>query len=178
MSFRPKDHSADKACKTCGLVKSAENFYSTRRTGNRAHLQPYRVPNCIPCHNKIASERKKSIGHEWHIIENARKQKWIDANPEHVRIKSKITNLKKFNLTIEDYEKLKKDQNNVCAICKKPERQTKIKTKEIKDLAVDHCHKTGKIRGLLCFACNGSLGKFEDSIELLQSAIDYLKRHK
>jgi hypothetical protein len=45
-------------------------------------------------------------------------------------------------------------------------------------LAVDHCHKTGKIRGLLCPECNLGIGKFEDNPEYLKSAVEYLKKHK
>ena len=58
-------------------------------------------------------------------------------------------------------------QNHVCAICGNKDNNKK--------LAVDHCHTTGVIRGLLCSACNTSLGKFKDSVELLQNAIQYLK---
>ena len=56
-------------------------------------------------------------------------------------------------------------------ICRKCNKETG----KLKRLAVDHCHETGKVRGLLCFHYNSSLGKFKDSIELLQNAIDYLK---
>jgi hypothetical protein len=61
-----------------------------------------------------------------------------------------------------------KDQNDVCAICFK-------ECMFGKRLAVDHCHATGKVRGLLCSRCDTSIGKFEDSIELLESANKYLK---
>jgi hypothetical protein len=46
------------------------------------------------------------------------------------------------------------------------------------DLAVDHCHTTGKIRGLLCSKCNPALGAFNDNIEILNSAIKYLKEYE
>ena len=66
-------------------------------------------------------------------------------------------------MTREDFEIMSNLQNNNCAIC----------GEEVK-LHVDHCHKTGKIRGLLCRNCNTSLGKFKDSPEILQNAITYL----
>jgi hypothetical protein len=77
-----------------------------------------------------------------------------------------------FNLERADYEEMLEKQNHVCAICKQPQKG--------RSLAVDHCHKiekeTGEIfvRGLLCGRCNVSLGAFEDNIELLKEAINYL----
>jgi hypothetical protein len=82
-----------------------------------------------------------------------------------------------FNITLDDYNRMLEDQNGVCAICKRTETR-KSKLGELWQLSVDHCHDTGKVRGLLCFACNSSLGKFKDSIETLQNAIEYLKRSK
>lgn len=78
-----------------------------------------------------------------------------------------------FGISIEEYNQMLFKHDNKCAICSKPEI-AKFKGK-IKALAVDHCHETGKIRGLLCSGCNTALGKFKDSIELLIKAANYLK---
>lgn len=83
-----------------------------------------------------------------------------------------------FGLTRENYNEKLKNQNFVCAICEQPEKSLNSNTGTLKLLAVDHCHKTNNIRGLLCWRCNGTLGKIEDNIELLQSMIDYLTKHK
>lgn len=77
-----------------------------------------------------------------------------------------------YNMTREDYENKLVEQNNVCAICKLPSR---IKNKQ---LFIDHCHRTDKVRGLLCLKCNSVLGMANDDAALLQSAISYLERHK
>jgi hypothetical protein len=83
--------------------------------------------------------------------------------------KRKNTTLKsKYGTNIEHYEFLIKKQNGKCAICK--ETQTK-------SLHLDHCHATGKIRGLLCFKCNSALGKFMDSKAILNNAINYLEEY-
>jgi hypothetical protein len=60
-----------------------------------------------------------------------------------------------------------KNQNNVGWICKGS-------TRDGRSLSIDHCHKTGKIRGLLCKDCNIGLGHFKDNIKLLQKAEEYL----
>lgn len=79
-----------------------------------------------------------------------------------------------FGLSLEDYQQMLDRQGGVCAICKQPET-TKSNTGGDKNLSVDHCHKTGKIRGLLCHHCNTGIGKFNDNVDLLEAAIKYIK---
>lgn len=76
---------------------------------------------------------------------------------------------KNYGLSLKDYNDMLVNQNYKCAICKRPN------TDFSKQLAVDHCHTTGKVRGLLCMNCNNGLGKFMDNEELLLEAIRYLK---
>ena len=79
----------------------------------------------------------------------------------------------KFGITRDDYNEMLKAQGYRCAIC----RSESTKDKRTKNFPIDHCHKTGKVRGLLCAACNKGIGMLEDSIENLRSAIDYLEKH-
>lgn len=72
------------------------------------------------------------------------------------------------------YNELLIKQDYKCAICKNPETIMSRKRDKVKSLSIDHCHKTKKIRGLLCHKCNTSLGAFMDNIELLKNAIQYL----
>lgn len=96
---------------------------------------------------------------------------WAKANPEKV----KNSHLKRtYNIEITTYYELYKKQNGVCAICQCPET-AKHKNGKTKRLAVDHCHKTGKVRGLLCVRCNMGIGVFKDSTNLLILAIKYIK---
>ena len=88
------------------------------------------------------------------------------------RLKTKINNLKKLNMTLDDYNDLVKRQNGLCAICGKIE--TVSNQFGPRPLCVDHCHKTGKVRGLLCSQCNHLLGNAKDNIGVLQNAITYL----
>ena len=74
--------------------------------------------------------------------------------------------MKKYRLTIENYDKMLVAQNGVCAICGHPPNW--------RCLSVDHNHITGNVRGLLCSNCNMMLGLVDDSIEILRSAIEYL----
>lgn len=77
----------------------------------------------------------------------------------------------KYNLTLEQYIQMLQDQNNSCKIC------YRINPTGY-NWHVDHCHTTGKIRGLLCSKCNQGLGLFEDNIDVLKQAIKYLENFK
>lgn len=84
------------------------------------------------------------------------------------RLRSKSNDLKKsYGITLEEYDKLLESQGGGCAICGGKDERFKF-------LPVDHCHKTKKVRGLLCQHCNRGLGYFRDSPELLRAAIAYL----
>jgi hypothetical protein len=82
---------------------------------------------------------------------------------------------KKYGISVEQYEQMLASQNGVCLICGKGETHTR--NGKVTLLCVDHCHKTGKVRGLLCKRCNVMLGQSGDDIETLTSAIEYLKRY-
>jgi len=80
---------------------------------------------------------------------------------------------KRFGITLDQYNKMFEEQDGRCAICGKEE--TIIRHSDDVSLAVDHDHKTGKIRKLVCHSCNVGLGFFSDDVELLEKAIKYLK---
>lgn len=88
------------------------------------------------------------------------------------RLKERAANLKRmFGISLNEYDKKLEEQNGVCAICGGL-------CKSGKRLAVDHDHKTGQIRELLCGNCNGGLGKFQDNPELLEKAAEYIRKHR
>jgi hypothetical protein len=76
-----------------------------------------------------------------------------------------------YGITFAEYNQILNEQNNVCAICfaSPPDHHKKR-------LNIDHCHSTGRVRGLLCDACNRALGLFKDSPDLMLKAISYLAR--
>ena len=85
---------------------------------------------------------------------------------------ARCTNLKRhYNITFAEYNILLESQNYRCAIC----RRTDNSTARTKNFCVDHCHETGRVRGLLCNSCNRAIGLLGDNINTLSNAIDYLK---
>lgn len=100
-----------------------------------------------------------------------RQKRWRDKN------RDKVTDYdlkRRFGISLDEYNKLLEEQKGVCAICDKPETYTY--RGKIKNLSVDHDHSNGRIRGLLCYKCNLGIGQFEDSIELLDRAKQYLTK--
>lgn len=101
-------------------------------------------------------------------------QEWKALNGEKVKAYHAKTRLMtRFGIKEEDYEYMMKLQFGVCAICGKSEGSSKYPK-----LFVDHDHKTGLVRGLLCDLCNKGLGNFLDQPELLNSAAVYLVQPK
>lgn len=87
---------------------------------------------------------------------------------------ARARNLARYNLSTKEYNVMLKNQNEQCAICgtDKP-----IKGGFQNYFHVDHCHKTGKNRGLLCNNCNRGLGMLGDTVEAIEKALDYLKKN-
>lgn len=83
--------------------------------------------------------------------------------------------IRTYGIAFHEYKRLFRTQKGRCKICGTKE----VGTDETKvTLCLDHCHKTGKVRGLLCSHCNSGLGFFRDDPELMQKAIEYIKTHR
>jgi hypothetical protein len=98
-------------------------------------------------------------------------KQWQKDNREHARFKKVLRN---FGLSSDKYQQIMEEQNNLCAICRKPETRRDKRTGHIMRLSVDHDHRNGVVRGLLCGACNAALGHFDDDCDRLRSAINYI----
>lgn len=146
----------NKKCSCCKITKDSSEFFCSKRDG----LASY----CKQCKQaKMREYRKKP---DW--IEKEKtysKQYWIVKGKKHSRKRICC----QYGLTVEEYNNLHTQQSGLCAICKQPEVNEKY-------LSIDHNHSNGKVRGLLCFACNTSLGGFRDNIDYLKSAIHYLQK--
>ena len=78
---------------------------------------------------------------------------------------------RRYGIGNDEYQAIFEAQRGLCAICG-------VHQNEISQaLSVDHCHESGKVRGLLCGKCNVGLGQFNDDIEGLEAAITYLKKY-
>lgn len=118
---------------------------------------------------KVAPEKAVERAKAWRLNNPEKAKAWYEAQgPEYWRRKNRESN---YGLIEEQYQALIKQHNNCCAVCGRPQSDFR------RALCIDHCHTTGKIRGLLCDNCNHLLGKAKENIETLKAAIKYLKRH-
>lgn len=139
-----------KKCNTCGIVKPLFEY----------------------------NKRSKSIDgyqHKCRKCSSEAWQKWKSNNPEYQKdyyLENKeyfkrIRYQNKFGLSEADIQEMLEDQNYTCAVCPRDLEKSRW--------VIDHDHKYGHARGILCYGCNNGLGAFDDSIEMLEAAIWYLK---
>lgn len=93
-------------------------------------------------------------------------KRWRERNPEKAKESRLRERLKPYGLTPESYRQLLETQRHSCALCEEP---------FVKTPHVDHCHDTGRVRGLLCGDCNTSLGKLGDTVESFRKVLRYLE---
>jgi len=137
-----------KICSRCKVSKALSQFY--RSSELKSGYQNY----CKDCKNQRRRELSEKNREHYQAYERARQYK------------------RYYGITVEQYDELWQLQDGRCLICNKHQRDCK------RSLAVDHCHETKVIRGLLCDNCNPGLGYFKNSIELLKAAITYLEKFK
>ena len=98
-------------------------------------------------------------------------------NPKSPEEQKKGSLRRAYNLTVEEYRAMFASQNGLCASCGNPETKIDHRTGNVKELAVDHDHATGKIRALLCNACNVALGLLQDDPERIEQLFRYIQRY-
>lgn len=103
---------------------------------------------------------------------NARSRDWYLANKVRAQVQTRARKIKGYGLTPEEYLAMLEAQDWKCAIC----GTDKPSSREGDSFHIDHCHSTGKVRGLLCMKCNTGLGMFSDNTDMLRAAMDYLTR--
>jgi hypothetical protein len=153
-----------KTCRKCGLSRPLNEFYKNRS-------------DCIPCNKEYrrryyAMNRRAAIerarrwqekNRERHV---AKQRLYRHQNRERIQRANRSRHLvKKYGITLDEYEALSESQNHLCQICGDTEEG---------GLHVDHDHRTGEIRGLLCGRCNKAIGLFDDDPTRVLAAERYL----
>jgi len=145
--------------------------------------KPYVGPKTTPAYQKEwrlkNPERVKQYEDARRGKRRKYKNEWAKRNPARIAASEMRRVLKRYGLTVDGYNQLVTGQKGLCAVCQRPpDVRRSPKGKPYWRLVVDHCHATGKVRALLCSSCNGLLGLARDSINVLEQAIEYIRRHQ
>lgn len=138
-------------CKKCRKAVPLSGFDQQRTASGAVY---YRT-ECRPC--------KRAAWSEWAKTEAGK------------AAKRRGVLKRSFGLTPEQYQRMHDEQGGVCAICRRAETMTHFKGKLL-DLSVDHDHATGRVRALLCAACNAAIGLLQECPERMRAAADYIER--
>ncbi len=154
-----------KTCTRCKEEKEISFFGKAPRniSGLASHCK-----KCVSKAN-VANSKKPENKEKGRV----KSQEYRKNNPESFKLGVKMSSYKKQGIIItkEEYQRKYDEQRGHCAICDCHRSTQK------KDLSLDHCHTTKKIRGFLCDNCNTALGKFKDNTLLLSKAITYLLKN-
>lgn len=136
----------NKICTVCKEEKPFSQFY------NRKLSSDGKFYRCKTCDNKAHNKYREKHKERFNKLNRNRVLK------------------NKYGIDQEDYDVMLKEQDYVCAICGGGQINNYV------NFSVDHCHNTGKVRGLLCQTCNQGLGLFKENIITIQNAIKYLEK--
>ena len=166
-----------KTCSRCHGDKPAEQFSKSNAAKDGYHTW------CKPC--KAASTRSWQAANRERLsveqkaryaADGARKReqakRWHHENRSRSLESKRRWKLSIYGLTPDDYAHMLEQQGGACAICRAPANRNKAQ----RDFAVDHCHETRLVRGLLCHHCNVGIGHFSDRADLLRAAAYYVEK--
>jgi hypothetical protein len=144
-----------KWCPRCKTHKPIADF------GKAASRYDGMRPYCNPCMQETRAaqyqkhkDKRAAYGQAYYQLP--------ETKARHLRMR-----LSRYGLTLEEYQLLLEKQEGRCAIC----RTDQFGRREI---CIDHCHETGRVRGLLCHRCNAAIGHFQERLDLVQAAVVYL----
>jgi len=154
-------------CSRCKQSKPKDEFYNNRAQGARG-----KTHYCKTCQSAYSAEYYQKT-------KATKRKAYLEDNKEIVKHRRRSHYLRStFGITVEQYDEMHETQNGLCLVCGEPETAVDNRNQnKIRRLAVDHCHTTGKVRGLLCQRCNMGIGYFRDNPVLLRAAADYAESH-
>ena len=157
-----------KACSYCEVVRPDDDFiwHKKDRLGNV--YATAECKRCVYCRSsawaKMQAWYKKNPGKQYETW-----KRWHEKNPLRQREIGRKSGYKnKYGVSVEDYERMYIAQNGCCRICERINVNGKR-------LSIDHDHKTGRVRGLLCHPCNVMIGLAKENPHTLYRAVDYLE---
>lgn len=150
-----------KRCTRCGIDKDLAEF-SVHPTGLHG-----RLAKCKRCYADIAAEQYAANPE----ASQERARRYRKAHPERVALSQRRNRLKRlYGMTLEEFDLLLAEQGGTCAVC------PSIEPNGV-NWHVDHCHTTGRVRGILCHPCNTALGLLDEDVDRIKRLSEYVQRY-
>lgn len=150
-----------KKCSTCKKRKLASKFSRRAASPDGIHVV------CKCCDNERSAKWKREhpeYNKEWLAAHPGYKEQLLKRDP----LRYRRHHLEyAYGMSLEEFDAMFESQGKRCAVCRRKDFQP----------VVDHNHKTGRVRGILCYPCNSALGFLGDSIKKVKVALEYLKKH-
>lgn len=142
------------------------------------------MKTCTVCKEELPYESyhkskvtKDGYGYRCRECDKKARHKYREANRDRFRQIARKKQLKfAYGITLDDYDKILESQGGGCGICGSKKNLSAYGKHISPNFSVDRCHKTDKVRGLLCNNCNRGLGLLGDNIEGVQKTLDYLNK--
>lgn len=150
-------------CKSCKISYDKEynlKNINKKRSQSLEYSKSHKNEKQVYDKNYKLNNQDKVVKHR--VIRKAAGKSYKEGRRSFIR--------RKYNMTLEDFDNMLILQDGKCKICGNSESKGKNKL-----LCIDHCHETGKVRGLLCHSCNTGIGNLRDNIDNLKNAIKYLE---
>jgi hypothetical protein len=145
-----------RSCKACGVRREDDEFYT--RVDNKGRT--ITAARCKPCVREDTKRRRAGVP-----------QKQTEYTPFERYRANQRGRFNRMGITACQYTRMRIEQDERCAICREPFEMGG------KTPPIDHCHTTGRVRGLLCTPCNVGIGGLRDNPEWLRAAAEYVERH-
>lgn len=150
-----------KRCSVCGAAKDATSFHKDKRTASGLKSE------CKACSSAYYFKNKTAIAEKAKVF--------AKRHPDRLAKRRRNAQLRYlYGISLKQYSDMLAAQDNACAICGKPEAKRSYWGSPL-SLAVDHSHKTNKVRKLLCRRCNLVVGQVDEDITLLRKLVNYLE---
>lgn len=158
--------SRTKFCRRCSQTRPVEHFPIRRWETAKGEPRVGRQARCRECLKAIRLHER--------LTSDAYQRRLHDPVNRQHRKRALFQNhlMRTYGITLEDWARMLESQQGRCAICERD-----IRDATLSDVNVDHCHESGKVRGLLCLNCNMAIGLLLDRPETLRRATSYLESH-
>lgn len=163
-------HSNLYTCITCSETKSVDGFFLDRR--KKYAIRPR--ARCKACITADVRRKRANDPEHFRKMESKSYRKRFEEQWDNRRRRAQRMRLRTFGITDEDFMSMYERQGKKCAVCERPVALYTRRNENWDGACIDHCHSTGRVRGILCNPCNVALGLLQDNPDRIERMREYI----